>query len=240
MKPTNSAGEEKKMKHIRVYLIALLAVAMSGGSLLLSAAPTTQALTDKDVVVTNTTANPVPVSVQGATAITGDVNIANTPSVNVANSPTVQINNSPSSPLLVRDVDNPARHPFQQFIGVDTIGYNGFSRSFSVPAGQRVIIEHVSASGYLPEGSAPELLLACKDGSQDIGIGHALLMTKQLSEYSASQGYTRVLWVAGQQIQCAADSEEGSLSIHFIAHGLTQDVSSLFWHISVSGYTVTP
>ena len=85
------------MKNIRINAIAVLALALSGGSLLLSATPASQALSDKDVFVTNTTANPLPVAVQGTAAVTGNVN--------VANSPTVKVDSS--TPLAVRIVEEP-------------------------------------------------------------------------------------------------------------------------------------
>lgn len=135
------------MKNIRIYLIALLAVALSGGSLLLSAAPTTQALSDKDVVVTNTTANPVPVVTQGTTNIAGGVSVTNTPNVNVANSPFVQLSNSASNPLVEQDVDNPARNAYQSTIHFDLDdNVNPECANFPLlPDGKRLVIEYVSA-----------------------------------------------------------------------------------------------
>src|SRR5215469_9190903 len=51
-------------------------------------------------------------------ANTPNVNVANTPTVNVGNQPTVTVASSQDSPLLVRDVDNPARHPFTYSSGL--------------------------------------------------------------------------------------------------------------------------
>jgi len=50
----------------------------------ISAAPPQQ-----NVNVVNTTADPVPTVAQGTTAVSGSVNVSNTPNVNVANTPTV-------------------------------------------------------------------------------------------------------------------------------------------------------
>jgi len=135
------------MKNMRIYLIALCALALSGGSILLSGSPASRAQSGgKDVVVTNTTANPVPVAVQGTANIAGSVSVSNTPSVNVANSPTVQLNNSASNPLSVRDVDNPAEHAYQTTILL-TFGShpNDCSAFPPVPVGKRLVIEYVSA-----------------------------------------------------------------------------------------------
>jgi hypothetical protein len=138
------------MKAIRIYLIVFCALGLSGGSLLLSAAPSTNAITDKDVVITNTTANPVPVAIQGTASVTGNVNVANMPNVKIANSPTVQLNNSASSPLLVRDVDNPTRQAFQKDVTftVDR-GLNLCYGIAPVPSGKRLVIEYASLEAHL-------------------------------------------------------------------------------------------
>jgi len=61
------------------------------------------------VVITNTTANLVPVVAQGTTNVAGSISVSNMPNVNVANSPIVQLNNSALNPLFMGDVDNPTR-----------------------------------------------------------------------------------------------------------------------------------
>ena len=54
------------------------------------------AVGQKDVLVTNTPAQPVPTAPQGTTNVAGTVNIGNTPNVNVANMPSVNVANTPS------------------------------------------------------------------------------------------------------------------------------------------------
>src|SRR5262249_46084613 len=72
-------------------------------------------------------------------ANTPDVNIANTPTVNVGNQPTVTIATSTPSPLLARDVDNPARQPFQVEAGFSLpdgqAGIQGLVTGLPLPAG---------------------------------------------------------------------------------------------------------
>src|SRR5262245_43903111 len=63
----------------------------------------------------------LPLPVIGSTAITG----------------TVAIGNTAESPLFVRDVDNPARHPFAIFMTDSQI--------FRVPNNQRYVVEHYAA-----------------------------------------------------------------------------------------------
>ena len=58
-----------------------------------------------------------------------------------------------TSPIPVRDVDNPARQPFQtnlQFFLQD--GSFGDQQSFAVPANKRLVIEYISADSGVPVG----------------------------------------------------------------------------------------
>ncbi len=67
--------------------------------------------------------------------------------VTVTNTPDVNVVNSPTSPVPIRDVDNPARQPFQwPFAWFVAPGLAGeFSPSITVPAGKCLVIETVSA-----------------------------------------------------------------------------------------------
>ena len=103
---------------------------------------------------------------------TQNVNVVNTPSVNVANTPTVNaqqsgawsvgitgtsavhVVNESDSPVLARDVDEPARHPFQRGLVLDfPAGQGTASAEFTVPANKRLVIEYVSARISLTEGN---------------------------------------------------------------------------------------
>jgi hypothetical protein len=95
----------------------------------------------KPVKVVNTPAEPVPVT--GTTTITGDVTLAPGTSVAINNSPTVHVGNAPDAPVPGRDVDNPARQPFQRSMS--------FPASFTVPSGKRLVIEVFSARVSFPE-----------------------------------------------------------------------------------------
>ncbi|SRR6266545_3159118 len=78
------------------------------------------------------------------TPTTQDVNVVNTPNVNVAN--------TTASPVPVRDVDNPARQPFQaEVVGgfADGASTTGDITITTVPAGKLLVIEHVSVFGAM-------------------------------------------------------------------------------------------
>ena len=93
-----------------------------------------------------------------------NVNVVNTPSVNVANTPVVraqqggpwtvgiagtpgvQVVNGLESPVLGRDVDEPARQPFQRTALITfPAGQGTATHEFDVPATSRLVIEYVSA-----------------------------------------------------------------------------------------------
>jgi hypothetical protein len=73
-----------------------------------------------------------------------NVNVLNTPTVNVATMPPLLIDSSTTNPVLVKDVDNPARQPFT-FHEVRTYNFGEPQTfSFQVPTGKRLVIEQVS------------------------------------------------------------------------------------------------
>src|SRR5216117_2665883 len=64
----------------------------------------------------------------------------------------VNVVNTPASPVPVRDVDNPARQPFQaEAVGgfADGASTTGDILITTVPAGKLLVIEHVSVFGAM-------------------------------------------------------------------------------------------
>jgi hypothetical protein len=142
-------------------LLKILGIALGFGLLVaaLSSMPPQPAAAGSMGAVT--VAN-VPLPVQGtvnaAQSGTWNVGISGTPNVNVAN--------ASSSPVLARDVDQPARQPFQ----IETcfsVGTNpalqcpsSLPSSFQVPPAKELVIEYVSAkcsSG--PSGGISDVLI---------------------------------------------------------------------------------
>src|SRR6266568_4786805 len=67
----------------------------------------------------------------------------------------VMVVNTPASPVPVRDVDNPARQPFQaEVVGgfADGASTTGDIPITTVPAGKVLVIEHVSVFGAMLPG----------------------------------------------------------------------------------------
>jgi hypothetical protein len=200
------------MKNIRIYLVALCALALSAGSFLLSGAGASHAqLLAQDVRVINKPANPVPVQSQGTTNIAGNVNVTNTPSVSIANTPTVSaqefgqwnvnISNKPtvtldsSAPVNVRDVDNPALQPFQRnLVVLIPPGQNNAVDQYSVPAGKRLVIEFTSTSVTAPTGMKLWVRLQTFTGGvfSNYNLTSTLLANTAGTDFSVGSQTTRI------------------------------------------------
>jgi hypothetical protein len=99
-----------------------------------------------NVTVTNTSSQPVPVTLQGTNAITGSVTVTNTPNVNVQNE------------VAVRSTDNPAQQAVQFATSFPLNGSPNFGGlkddAYTVPAGKRLVIEYVATEFILNGASS--------------------------------------------------------------------------------------
>ena len=139
------------------------------------------------VLVTNAAADwkaPVPVtgSVQAQQSAAWDVTVVNVPKVAVSgpvtlangstvginpSSNTVQVGNLATSPVMVRNVDQES-NPFQTSVAAIILpeGQQDTSTTiFTVPAGQRLVIEHVTAEIAVPVGQRVALHTVVSDNS---------------------------------------------------------------------------
>ena len=123
-----------------------------------------------------------------------DVNVVNTPSVNVVNTPTVQlagtstvqvsgttnvhVQNDSTTPVVVQDVSAPKRTPFQAAPSFPTppfLDNNPISAPIAVPAGKRLVIEHVSARATLPfGGQTPFVFFSISTTVAGVTVEHVL------------------------------------------------------------------
>jgi hypothetical protein len=154
------------MSKIRNYLLSACGFVVFVSAVLVSSPVTACSQTKaSNVIVVNTDSNPVPTLAQGTTTIAGNVSVTNTPTVNLAsgasvsvtNTPTVNlasgtsvsISNTTANPVLVRSMNDAVRQIFQKQTQINMAeGEFGKSASFFVPAGKRLVIEHVSAAGF--------------------------------------------------------------------------------------------
>jgi hypothetical protein len=130
------------MKNTKIYFVALLGLLLFGGSLLLNASPGTKASSAKDVVVTNTSGNPVPVVTQGTTNVAGSVSVSNTPTVNINGTPNVNVANIHT------------QVPFHRTLNFD-VG-SGRDDFFATEAGKTTFVRSVSAIVRVPTGKVIE------------------------------------------------------------------------------------
>jgi len=185
-------------------LVAIVTVAVPhigrGASGTSNSAPTSQT---QNVNVVNTP------SVNAQQSGTWNVGITGTPVVGLdAGNNTVKfdaVNNTvkidPNNPLSVRDVDNPAWHPFaaQQFGSWNDGAQQAGDTITTVPIGKRLVIEYVSVKGAVLTGQkmlAPGITLT----TGGVVVSHYLTT-------SAFQGVLtgRDIYVSSQEVRLFAD-----------------------------------
>lgn len=130
------------MSRTRTAILVALGVLVGSITVPTAVAAGTKAL---EVFITNTAANPVPVS--GSVAVNGSVAV--------------------SGPVTVAD----SREPFE--IRLDISLANGeFNNgtNFQVPAGKRLVVEFISASVTLPNGQTPLLSANANTGALGFAI----------------------------------------------------------------------
>jgi hypothetical protein len=122
----------------------------------------------KDVIVTNTTVQPVPTLAQGTTTVAGTVGISGTPTFNLAPGAsvgldpaqnTVQVASSEAAPLLVRNVGGSVAQPVhaEKLVTLDECCNNAQETIFQVPEDKRLVIEYVTALAIVPAGVKTQL-----------------------------------------------------------------------------------
>jgi hypothetical protein len=151
----------------------IFAVSVFAG-FVLSALP---AVGQKDVLVVNTPAQPVPTAAQGTTNVAGTVNVGNTPSVNVANTPSVSISGTPTVNLAAGgsvNVTNPLdgqsnptpltmMEGFQIYEDTCSTGFGGSNSAkcnfHALPAGKRLVIQEFDSDVLVETGTKPANIL---------------------------------------------------------------------------------
>jgi hypothetical protein len=170
-----------------------------------------------------------PVAVSSLPPITGTVNAT-------LSNPAVSINNTAISPVLVRNVDD-GQHPFEVDLtltndpttwGPTTSTCNGppvstqCQISFDVPAGQRLVVEHVSA--YV-DGAQGQTYQALISGN----LTEFLVLTKQIS-YPGIDTFT-----ASQPMRVYINSGRVPSPAVVVTNS---NGGSFFARIDISGYLV--
>ena len=117
---------------------------------------------------------------------TPTVNVGNTPTVNLGPGNTVGINgfvqvgNTASSPVLVRDIENPAREPFQDAAICGALsGFNSCDTSITVPLNKLLVIETVTVIAIVPSGQKALAVIFSRSGGDPFNRGFSLAVTPQ-------------------------------------------------------------
>lgn len=159
---------------------------------------------------------------------TQNVNVVNTPNVNVSNTPNVQVGNTTTNPVPTRDVDNPARQPFQIGLGISVANGNLTANgSFTVPAGKQLVIEFVSALAAISSGQKLTLQFSTTGGGAPVAFTLPAFL-------QGTFGGTVDDYAVAQQMRVYADP---GTSVQFV---LTQNntTAGALADIGVSGYLV--
>ena len=192
------------------------------------------------VTVVNPPSNPVPVNVTGTVPVTGSVNAAVTGNVGIVGTPTVSVqtpsapptsvNGQTITPVLVRDMDERARHPFAHIFtcGINTGGGVVCTDVFRVPEQKELVIEYVQFYALEPTGNTALTYLL---NTSVAGLGYTFYyprgtltwpgvpMTHELTRIYADPG--SVITFNG----VASTSVTGSaISFHATVYGYTIDV----------------
>jgi hypothetical protein len=137
------------MKRGRYFLLATIAMIIFAFAIASLNPGSAQGAKANEVTVANTSSEPVPTLAQGTTTVTGSIGLTGTPSVNVARMPSlsgnVTVDNTAAAPVLVSDVDNPARQPYQVELSAPFGPDFALSGIPAVPAEKRLVIEQCTA-----------------------------------------------------------------------------------------------
>jgi hypothetical protein len=183
-----------------------------------------------------------------------DVNVVNTPSVNVVNTPTVQlagtstvqvsgttnvhVQNDSTTPVVVQDVSTPKRTPFQAAPGFPTppfLDNNPVSAPIAVPAGKRLVIEHVSARAVLPFGAqTPVVFFSLFTTVGGVTVEHVMNVPQVfLFNCGSCGGVTEAINSISQEMKLYADAGTTVQATAF-SFGITG--SPIDINFAVSGY----
>jgi hypothetical protein len=165
---------------------------------------------------------------------TWNVGIAGTPTVSISGTPTVTVGNTAAAPVLVRNLDEPARQRFQQRVLVMLPdGLFGEASPITVPDGKYLVIEHVSASCSMGPGQKPFIEILTDFTSPLMSpVGRQLLVPTFITTESG-----RDLYLASQPMRLYSQLG-GSVDISVFRRNGTSGPANV--EVDVSGHLVDP
>jgi hypothetical protein len=144
----------------------------------------------------------------------------------------VTVVNPDSKPVPVRDVENPARQPFQQELFLSTPdGLLGANDQFTVPSGKRLVIEFVSFSMTWPAGQVTTraFINVCNASGNSCPASFYLPASFQATEFGGSE-----FFVASSPTRLYADP--GTVVSAAVRRNVTAGTGLAT--VAVSGYLV--
>jgi len=173
-----------------------------------------------------------------------DVNVVNTPTVQLAGTSTVQVSgttnvhvqNDSTAPVVVQDVSTPKRTPFQAqpgFPALPFIGVNPVVEPITVPAGKRLVIEHVSARAVLPfQAQSAFVYFSISTTAGGVTVEHSLDVPQTFTCGSCtSTGGT--INAMSQETKFYAD---GGTTVQAVVQGAGGSAEAIDIKFAISGY----
>jgi hypothetical protein len=208
------------------YLVALVALAPAV-SYAQTTTPTTTATAAKDVNVVNTPSVQIANIPIVDVANTPNVHVTNVPGVSVVNIPTVTVTNEPNDPVLVRSVDDPARHAFQMQVAIPFVdGTMDAKKVFSLPEGKRLVIEFVSAEGTWIIGQHPYLYVLRTRVNGTV-VPHTITPPPNLTDFNTFEKPVRIYADGGTDtasVFVVRDSDHGTGEARITISGYLVDM----------------
>jgi hypothetical protein len=146
--------------------------------------------------------------------------------VGISGTPNIVVANPSSAPVLLRDVDNPDKSPWQRSASVVVAaGSISANTILAVPAGKRFVIEEVSTDCALPVGQRiRERVLVIEGGVQ---VSHRIVATP-LGTFDFGSGpfdvfeathHTKIYAVGNIELVVARSDTSGTASVNFSLSG---------------------
>lgn len=158
-----------------------------------------------------------------------NVKVINSPSEPVPVTGTVSVSNLGNSPLPVRDVDNPARQPFQARLCVlgtpAACAGTGFPTSVTVPAGKRLVIEQIAGQ--------------CFPGTTTLAVGLTVTVNSTTVTHLFGITFPVGTGITGYTNHTTRLYADGGTSV-VGAHNSLPPTANVSCDIAFSGYLFTP
>ena len=197
------------------------------------APPAVKPSPDTPVSVTNTSANPVPVT--GSVNVSGSVTGTVTGTVGLEPGASVMIDSTVGDPVRVRNV-NDAIQPVQVSTTCLTSTLGCLPTIYTVPAGKRLVIEYASLGVCILPGQSATLNIATTTSGQS--ANHYLNGTPPAAgpgtaAIGCNSGPSSFV-ATGQQVKIYADAGTGVV----VTGDRNSTDGSANFHFSISGYLV--